>query len=107
MRKHRLFIKRMWLRTIEDGTKTIEVRMEDRRTSQIRVGDTIIFSETCERVVVAIRRYPDYLALIDGEDMTRVVPGKEIKSFPRFLDVLYPKGWRGKKALAFELESTA
>lgn len=56
---------------IKDGSKTIELRLNDEKRQAIRIGDKVIFEpatgekEAVETVVVALLRYPTFAALID------------------------------------------
>ena len=54
---------------IQNGHKTIELRLWDEKRSQIRVGDTLVFihteddSKALTATVLALHRFPDFAAL--------------------------------------------
>ena len=58
---------------IQSGRKTVELRLNDEKRQKIKIGDTIVFTqtETDEKIraeVLDIRRYPDFAALYQVED---------------------------------------
>ena len=53
---------------IADGSKTIELRLNDEKRQKIAVGDTIVFTntetkETLSAKVLALHKFPDFEAL--------------------------------------------
>ncbi|MBE6586653.1 MAG: ASCH domain-containing protein [Ruminococcaceae bacterium] len=58
---------------IQSGQKTLELRLYDEKRQKIKIGDTIVFTqtETGEQLhveVIGLRRYPDYEAMYAVED---------------------------------------
>lgn len=58
---------------IQSGRKTLELRLNDEKRQKIKVGDTIVFTqtetgETLRAVVLSIHKYPDFEAMYGVED---------------------------------------
>ena len=58
---------------IQSGHKTLELRLNDEKRQKIKIGDTIVFTqtetgETIRAVVSDIRKYPDFEAMYAVED---------------------------------------
>lgn len=58
---------------IQSGRKTVELRLNDEKRQRIKVGDSIVFTQTetgeiIRAVVLDIRKYPDFDAMYQAED---------------------------------------
>lgn len=58
---------------IQSGRKTLELRLYDEKRQIIKMGDTIVFTQTetgeaLRAVVLDIRKYPDFEAMYAAED---------------------------------------
>ncbi len=58
---------------IQSGRKTLELRLNDGKRQKIKIGDTLVFTqtktgETIRAVVVDIRKYPDFEAMYAAEN---------------------------------------
>ena len=61
---------------IADGSKTIELRLNDEKRQKIAVGDSIVFThteteETVSAKVVALHKFPDFEALYKALPLTK------------------------------------
>ncbi|MBQ9780389.1 MAG: ASCH domain-containing protein [Clostridia bacterium] len=87
---------------IQSGKKTLELRLNDEKRQKIKIGDTIVFTQTetgepLRAVVSDIRKYPDFEAMYavedplamgytedetaDPQDMKQYYEEKEIKKY--------------------------
>ncbi len=70
---HQMKLKHIPFTAIQGGQKTLELRLYDEKRQKIKIGDTIVFTqtETGEQLhveVIGLRRYPDYEAMYAAED---------------------------------------
>lgn len=70
---HQMKLRPAPFAAIQSGHKTVELRLNDEKRQKIKVGDTIVFTqteteETLRAVVSDIRQYPDFEALYQAED---------------------------------------
>ena len=70
---HSMKLKPAPFAAIQSGHKTLELRLNDEKRQKIKVGDTIVFTqtetgETLRAVVLDIRKYPDFEAMYAVEN---------------------------------------
>jgi ribosomal protein S18 acetylase RimI-like enzyme/ASC-1-like (ASCH) protein len=85
-------MKKRFFDLIMSGEKDLEVRVAYDQITKIREGDILRLSthaETAEASVVAIRRYPDFAAMLAVEDPKRIVPD-DPSNIERLLSEIYP-----------------
>ncbi len=83
-------------KAVENGTKTIEVRLYDRKRSLLREGDTILFTQigtenVIEAVVTSIKRFDTFKALYDACDKTALGYFEEDVCRPEDMYTYYTK----------------
>ncbi|MGC8880435.1 MAG: ASCH domain-containing protein [Anaerolineae bacterium] len=86
-----LWIKEEYLRHILSGRKTVEVRVAYPNISRLQPGDVLLLNERYRYRIAAIRRYPDFAALVAAEDPAAIAP--DLPDRAALLDVcraLYP-----------------
>ncbi len=69
-----LWIKDEYLQYILAGRKTVEVRVAYTNIARLEPGDILLLNDQHRYVVTAIRRYPDFGALVAAEDPATIVP---------------------------------
>ncbi len=82
---------------IADGRKTIELRLYDEKRSQIRVGDTLVFThsddatQTLTAKVTALHRFPDFAALYAALPLDKCgyLPEEIAEASPEDMNVYY------------------
>ena len=63
---------------VKNGTKNIEVRLNDEKRRKLTVGDTLIFlkrpddSESIKAKIISLDYYKDFKELVDNYDMSRL-----------------------------------
>lgn len=70
---HQMKLRPSPFAAIQSGHKTVELRLNDEKRQKIKIGDTLVFTqtetgETIRAVVLDIRKYPDFEALYQMED---------------------------------------
>ncbi len=70
---HQMKLRPAPFAAIQSGHKTVELRLNDGKRQKIKIGDTIVFTqtETGEQLhaeVIGLRRYPDFEAMYAAED---------------------------------------
>lgn len=70
---HQMKLRPAPFAAIQSGRKTLELRLNDEKRQKIKVGDTIVFTqtetgETLRAVVLSIRKYIDFEAMYAVED---------------------------------------
>lgn len=82
---------------IENGSKTIELRLWDEKRSQIRVGDTLRFVHTDDSArtltarVTALHRFPNFAALYAALPLEKCgyLPAEVATASPADMNVYY------------------
>ena len=82
---------------IQNGRKTIELRLWDEKRSQIRVGDTLVFihteddSKTLTATVKALHRFPDFAALYAALPLEKCgyLPDEIATASPEDMNIYY------------------
>ncbi|MFJ9713325.1 ASCH domain-containing protein [Streptomyces sp. NPDC101234] len=107
-RHHELSLYREYFELVAAGTKTIEVRVKYPRLADLAAGDTIRFrikgtDETCEVRVERVTEYPDFEALLDGEDPANVNPTAPRDEQLSNIRAIYPPEKEVLGALAIQI----
>jgi ASC-1-like (ASCH) protein len=87
---------------IEDGSKTLEIRLLRGTWKRIKIDDSIDFSLKVTRKVVAIRHYDSPEKMLREEDPAKILPGKTANEILALLRQIYPNS--SEKIVVFELE---
>jgi ASC-1-like (ASCH) protein len=91
MRNHSLRIRGQYLPWVLDGRKTVEVRVAYPHLARMSAGDTVTFNGQHVYRVVQVARYPDFDALLEGEDPVSIAPEiTEPQALLRVLREIYP-----------------
>ena len=69
-----LWIKDEYLQQILDGRKTVEVRVAYSNVARLEPGDSLLLNGQYPYLITAIRRYPDFEALVAAEDPAAIAP---------------------------------
>jgi len=69
-----LWIKEEYLHHILSGRKTVEVRVAYPNISRLQPGDVLLLNERHRYRITAIRRYPDFAAMVAAEDPAAIAP---------------------------------
>ncbi len=107
--KSEINIRMPYLKLIEDGTKTVEVRVGYRRMRTIRAGQELTFVSGDRRVptrVIRVTEYPSFEAMLDSED-ARSIGGDLGESREQLLAAIrdiYPPEKERLGVLAIEVE---
>jgi ASC-1-like (ASCH) protein len=107
--KRELNIRRPYLQLIEDGVKTVEVRVGYPSMRKIESGQELVFVSGDHRVPTTVVRVTEYLsfeAMLDNED-PRAIGGELGESREQLLEVIrdiYPPEKEKLGVLAIEVE---
>lgn len=102
MADHEIRVSAFILSLLEKG-KDLEVRVAMERFKKIREGDILSFSPRCSRRVKAIRKYQDFVQMLNSERPERIAPGYEDEII-RVLQRIYSREQERLGVLVFELE---
>jgi ASC-1-like (ASCH) protein len=69
-----LWIKDEYLQQILDGRKTVEVRVAYSNIVRLEPGDSLLLNDQHLYIIIDIRRYPDFEALVAAEDPATIAP---------------------------------
>ena len=69
-----LWIKDEYLQQILSGRKTVEVRVAYANIARLQPGDSLLLNEQHRYVIKDVRRYPDFEALVAGEEPAAIAP---------------------------------
>ncbi|MGW3067202.1 ASCH domain-containing protein [Streptomyces sp. NPDC001118] len=110
-RVHGLNLYRQYFDLVAAGTKTIEVRVKHPHLADLAAGDSIRFrikdtDETCDVKVKRVTEYPDFEALLDGEEPANVNPTASRDQQLSNIRAIYPSEKEALGALAIEIERT-
>lgn len=92
---------------IEDGRKTIEIRVAWSSMKRIQVGDTIRFlgkSSTCDRLVTRVATYVSFAEMMAAEDPVKINPEKSADDQLAEIRQIFPPDKERKGVIAFEFE---
>lgn len=104
-RNHSMNIKRRYYDFLNEGKKTIEVRVGYPFILRIHEGDTITFDEYSSQAfkIVRVTRYKDFPELLDTEDSQKIIPGVSKYKALEILQGIYPEEKEALGVYAFEL----
>ncbi len=69
-----LWVKDEYLQQILSGRKTVEVRVAYSNIARLEPGDGLLLNGQYPYSITAIRRYPDFEALVAAEDAAAIAP---------------------------------
>jgi ASC-1-like (ASCH) protein len=69
-----LWVKDEYLQQVLSGRKTVEVRVAYSNVARLEPGDRLLLNGQYPYVITAIRRYPDFEALVAAEDAVAIAP---------------------------------
>jgi len=69
-----LWVKDEYLQHILAGRKTVEVRVAYSNIARLEPGDILLLNDQHQYVITAIRRYPDFEAMVATEDPATIAP---------------------------------
>ncbi len=69
-----LWVKDEYLQQILSGRKTVEVRVAYSNIARLEPGDGLLLNGRYPYSITAIRRYPDFEALVAAEDAAAIAP---------------------------------
>ncbi len=99
-----LWIKDEYLQHILSGRKTVEVRVAYSNISRLEPGDTLVLNDQYPYMIVDVRRYPDFNALVAAEDPAAIapdLPGRE--ALLAACRAIYPPEKEALGAVALEI----
>ncbi|MEU6035849.1 ASCH domain-containing protein [Actinomadura sp. NPDC047616] len=107
--KSELNIRAPYLRLIEDGVKTVEVRVGYPSMRRIRAGQELTFVSGDERVptrVTRVTEYPSFEAMLDQEDPRSIGGdlGEDREELLRVIRGIYPPEKERLGVLAIGIE---
>ena len=78
---------------IKSGQKTVELRLNDEKRRAIRVGDHILFNDSLEVEVAALRVYPDFEGLYAAFPLSALgyLPDEEATASPADMLAYYTR----------------
>jgi ASC-1-like (ASCH) protein len=71
-----LWVKDEYLQQILSGRKTVEVRVAYSNVARLEPGDRLLLNGQYPYLITAIRRYPDFEALVAAEDAAAIAPDR-------------------------------
>ena len=99
-----LWIKDEYLQQILSGRKTVEVRVASSNIARLEPGDTLLLNDQHSRTILAIRRYPDFEALVAAENPAAIapdLPGRD--ALLAACRAIYPPGKESLGVVALEI----
>lgn len=92
---------------IQDGRKTVEVRVAYPSMKRIKVGDTVRFigrSSNCDRLVTRVVLYRDFSEMMAAEDPVKINPEKSASDQLEEIRGIFPPNKERLGVIAFEYE---
>ena len=104
-RNHSLRLKKKYFDLIDEGKKTLEVRVGYSQIVKIHKGDTVTFDDYSKQVfdVVRVTRYNSFTEMLDTEDSQKIIPGETRYRALTMLQAIYPKNKEALGVYVFEL----
>lgn len=102
-------IKRRYYNLINNGIKTLEVRVGYPDIKKVQKGDTITFKDysNIKFEVVRVTRYEDFPDMLDSEDSSKAIPGvTKYKALDMYQEI-YPEEKESLGVYVFELRKQA
>lgn len=99
-------IKREYFNLIDNGKKTLEVRVGYSTVKKVKEGDTITFYDysSTKFEVLRVTRYEDFPDMLDNEDSTKAIPGVSKYKALEILQKIYPEDKEALGVYVFELQ---
>ena len=69
-----LWIKDEYLQHILSGRKTVEVRVGYTNITRLQPGDILLLNDRHRYIIIDIRRYADFEALVNSESLAAIAP---------------------------------
>lgn len=69
-----LWVKDKYLQQILSGRKTVEVRVAYENMARLQPGDTLLLNDRHPYIIVDIRRYPTFEAMVAAEEPATIAP---------------------------------
>ena len=99
-------IKREYYNLINNGIKTLEVRVGYPDIKRVQQGDTITFKDysNIKFEVIRVTRYEDFPDMLDNEDVSKTIPGvTKYKALDMYQEI-YPEEKEALGVYVFELQ---
>ena len=98
-------IKRKYYNLIDNGIKTLEIRVGYPDIKRVHEGDTITFKDysNIKFEVIRVTRYEDFPDMLDNEDSSKAIPGvTKYKALDMYQEI-YPEEKEALGVYVFEL----
>ena len=94
--KHNMNLNNRPFKSIKEGTKTIELRLNDEKRSLLKVGDEIEFTnrDTNEKLsvdIINLHKYPSFEELYKHFDKVEMCYNKDDIAEPKDMEAYYSK----------------
>lgn len=94
--KHNMSLNNRPFKSIKEGTKTIELRLNDEKRSLLKVGDEIEFTnrDTNEKLsvdIISLHKYPSFEELYKHFDKVEMGYNKDDIAEPKDMEAYYSK----------------
>ena len=94
--KHNMNLNNRPFESIKEGTKTIELRLNDEKRSLLKVGDEIEFTnrDTNEKLsvdIISLHKYPSFEELYKHFDKVEMGYNKDDIAEPKDMEAYYSK----------------
>lgn len=94
--KHNMSLNNRPFKSIKEGTKTIELRLNDEKRSLLKVGDEIEFTnrDTNEKLsvdIINLHKYPSFEELYKHFDKVDMGYNKDEPAEPKDMEAYYSK----------------
>ncbi|WP_371654440.1 MULTISPECIES: ASCH domain-containing protein [unclassified Streptomyces] len=107
MTERHINIRKPYLRLIQDGTKTIEVRVGYPSMKKITAGQLLRFvsgDDSCLTRVVKLVEYPSFEAMVDAEDPAAIGGDMDSDALIAACQEIYPPEKEALGVLTIHLE---
>ena len=99
--KHNMNLNNRPFKSIKEGTKTIELRLNDEKRSLLKVGDEIDFTnrDTNEKLsvdIINLHKYPSFEELYKHFDKVEMGYNKDDIAEPKDMEAYYSKEEQNK-----------
>ena len=99
--KHNMNLNNRPFKSIKEGTKTIELRLNDEKRSLLKVGDEIEFTnrDTNEKLsvdIINLHKYPSFEELYKHFDKVEMGYNKDDIAEPKDMEAYYSKEEQNK-----------
>lgn len=99
-------IKREYYNLINNGVKTLEVRVGYPDIKRVHEGDTITFKDysNIKFEIIRVTRYEDFPDMLDNEDSSKAIPGVSKYKALDMYQAIYPEEKESLGVYVFELQ---